>query len=66
VVDILKGMIHAVRHTLKAYELLTVFLFMIGILIKFYGCPYDDILKEIIYYIHILRSSPGVNADLAD
>lgn len=63
--DNLKGLIHSLRFTSKSYELLMITLHSIYNMITFYGCAYDDILKEMIYYINILRTSPGINAELA-
>ena len=63
--DTLKGLIHAQRFTAKSYELVTIFLHFISVLIRFHGCAYDDLLKEMIYLVNLLRNSPGHNAYLA-
>ena len=65
VIDNLKGMIHAMRYNTKGYDLLTAFLFFISNLITYYGCAYDEVLKELIYYVNVLRSAPGIVAEMA-
>lgn len=45
IMDNFKGLTHSLRFTAKSYELLTLYLFFIGNLIKFYGCLYEDVLK---------------------
>jgi hypothetical protein len=63
--DNLKGLIHSLRFTSKSYELLTVFLCCISNIITFYGCVYEDVLKDLIYSINTLRNSPGINSEVA-
>lgn len=65
ILDNLKGLVHSLRFTSSGYELLMITLHLVYSLITFYGCAYEDILKEMIYYVNILRNSPGINAELA-
>jgi hypothetical protein len=65
IMDNLKGLVHSLRFTPRSYELLVLFLYFISNTITFYGCVYEEILKELIYYVNILRNSPGIIAELA-
>ena len=38
---------------------------MLSILIKFCGCCYEDILKELLFNINILRKAPGRLSDIS-
>ena len=63
--DIFKGLIHGLRYTNKAYELLRIFVFQINNMITYYGCSFPDILKEMIYFVNILRNGYGCLIDMA-
>jgi hypothetical protein len=63
--DNFKGLTHSLRFTAKSYELITLYLFFIGNLIKFYGCLYEDVLKELLYAVAMLRNAAGVISELA-
>jgi hypothetical protein len=63
--DNLKGLIHCLRFTAKGYEILTIYLHCISSIITNYGCAYEDVLKDMIYFVNILRNSPGINSELA-
>lgn len=65
VMDNLKGLIHSLRVTSRGYELLAILLHLIANIVTFYGCVYEEILKELIYYANVLRSSPGIIAEMA-
>ena len=63
--ELLKGLIHAQRSSTKAYDLMTLLLHFISVLLRFYGCAYEDILKEMIYLVNLLRNSHGYNYKMA-
>jgi hypothetical protein len=65
IVDNLKGLIHAMRFSSKSYQMVTVYLHLLNQILKFYGCHFEDVLKDILFYVNLLRSSPGYNADQA-
>lgn len=58
--DLMKGFVHAVRVTEKVMELFLSLLFLIKNMLTFYGCMYDDIMKEMAYQLTIVRNWPGV------
>lgn len=65
ILDNLKGLIHSLRFTHKSEELVIIFLHLINNTLKFYGCAFEDMLKEMIYLVNILRNCPGHISDIA-
>ena len=63
--DVLKGLVHGLRYSSKSYELLRIFIFFLNNLIVYYGCVYTDVLKEMIYFINIIRNGYGLIADIS-
>jgi hypothetical protein len=63
--DLLKGFIHAARVTEKTNEIFLSYLFLLKNLITFYGCTFDDILKDIIYLINTVKNFPSSTGNLA-
>lgn len=41
------------------------FLFLMKNLLTFYGCTFDDVLKEIAYWLTVVRNWPGVMGHFA-
>jgi len=60
VLDLFKGFVHAARVTEKANELFLSLMFLLKNLITFYGCNFDDILKELAYWVTVVRNWSGV------
>ena len=66
VLDCLRGLAHALRFTGQTDPYLAPFMHLVSSLLKFNGCAFEDILKELIYIVHGLRSCPGLNGLMAD
>jgi hypothetical protein len=60
VLDLLKGFAHAARVTEKVTELFLSLLFLLKNMLTFYGCIHDDIMKDMAYWLTVVRNWPGV------
>jgi hypothetical protein len=63
--DLLKGFVHGARVTEKVNELFLNYLFLLKNMLTFYGCTYDEILKEIAYWLTVVRNWPGIIGNYA-
>ena len=63
--DLLKGFVHAERVTSKTNQLLINYLFFLKSILTFYGCTFQEILKEMAYLMTVIRNFPGILGNYA-
>lgn len=62
--ELLQAYMHGIADEPYLLEYLSVILHFIQVCITYYGCPYEDILKDLLIWANQIRLMPGKHSQL--